>query len=132
MNRVIAADRERVAVTGGYPNFEIGANRFNPGCDRGSAAMNRMETERIHVVREAAGAADAGNHHKIFALDAELGKHRLHRGENGVVAAAWAPADLLVRLKIFFGQWRGCPAGRHFFLFQTPTITFPLTTPPIF
>src|SRR5260370_24785911 len=120
MNRVIAADRERVAVTGGYPNFEIGANRFNPGCDRGSAAMNRMETERIHVVREAAGAADAGNHHKIFALDAELGKHRLHRGENGVVAAAWAPADFLVRLKIFFCQWRWLRGASHLLSVPSP------------
>src|SRR5258707_872493 len=89
------------------------------GCDRGCAAMNRMEAERIHVVREAAGAADAGNHHKILALDAELGEHRLHRGENGVVAAAWAPADLLVGLKVFFCQRRWQRGGRHFLWLQT-------------
>src|SRR6266852_2456822 len=128
MNRVIAADRERVAVTGGYPNFEIGLNRFNPRCNRGRTAMDGVETERIHVVREAAGAADAGNHHKIFALDAELGKHRLHRGENGVVAAAWAPADFLVRLKIFFGQWRWQRGGRHFLWLQTQLPILPIAS----
>ena len=100
VNGVIAADGERIAVTGGHPDFEIGTRDFQAGGNGGRAAVNRVKAERVHVIREAAGAADAGNDHEFFARDAEFGENGLHGGENGVVAAAGAPADFLVGLKI--------------------------------
>jgi len=66
--------------------------------------VDGMESKRIHVIRKAAGTTDAGDDHKIFPLDAEFRKTRMHRGENGVIAAAGAPADLLIGLKIFFSS----------------------------
>src|SRR5208337_2804980 len=58
------------------------------------------------VIREAAGAADAGDHHKILAGHAQLRENGLHGGEDGVIAAPRAPAHLLIGLEILFGEWR--------------------------
>jgi hypothetical protein len=101
---VVAADREGVAVTGGYPNFEVGANGFDAGGDGGRAAVNGVEAKSVHVIREAGRAADAGDDDEVFALDAEFREDRLDGGKNGVVAAAGAPADFLVGLEVFFGE----------------------------
>ncbi len=103
---VIAADGKSVTVTGGDPDFEIGADGFDARGDRGRTAVNGMEAEGVHVIGEAAGAANAGHDHEIFALDAELGEHGLYGGENGIVAAAGTPADFLVGLEVFFGERR--------------------------
>ena len=65
--------------------------------------MDSVEAERVHVIREAAGAADARDEDEFFARDAELGEDHLHGGEDGVVSAAWAPADFLVGLEVFLG-----------------------------
>ena len=102
VNGVIAADGEGIAVTGGDPNVEFGARDFQASGDGGRAAVNRVKAEGVHVIGEAAGAADAGDEDEFFARDAEFGEHGLHGGEDGVVAAAWAPANFLVGLKIFF------------------------------
>src|SRR5207302_21351 len=59
VNRVIAADGKGVTVTSGDPNFEIGANRFQAGGDGWRAAVNRVETKRIHVIRKTRRAADS-------------------------------------------------------------------------
>src|SRR4029077_5319374 len=104
MNRVIPADGQSVTVTRSHPHFQIGPDGLDPRGNRRCAAVNRMEPERIHVIRETAGTADARNNHKILALDAEFREYGLHRGKNGVVAAAWTPTNFLVGLKIFFGQ----------------------------
>jgi len=102
VNGVVAADGESVTVAGGDPDFEVGANYFETGGDRRCAAVNRVETERIHVIRETGRAADAGDDYEILTLDAEFRKNGLDGGQNGVVAAAGAPADFLVGLKVFF------------------------------
>jgi hypothetical protein len=101
---VIAADGESVSVSRSDPDFEIGANGLEAGGDGGRAAMNCMETERVHVIRKARGAADARDDHEIFTLDAEFGEDGLHGSEDGVVAAAGAPANFLVGLEVFFGE----------------------------
>src|SRR4029079_12435796 len=55
----------------------------------------------VHVVRESGRAADAGDEHEVLGLDPGLGQHELNRGEDAVVAATGAPANLLVRLEVF-------------------------------
>src|SRR5271155_1140525 len=102
VNGVVAADGERVAVAGGYPYVEIGADQFHAGGDGGRAAVDGVETEGVHVIREAAGAADAGDEDEFLARDAEFSEDGLNGGEDGVIAAAGAPADFLVGLEIFF------------------------------
>jgi hypothetical protein len=79
VNGVIAADGQGVAVAGGHPDFEIGARDLEAGGDGGRAAVNRVEAEGVHVIREAAGAADAGNEHEIFARDAPAPRRRTAR-----------------------------------------------------
>ena len=107
VNGVIAANGKRIAVAGRNPNFEVRANRLYTSGNRGRTAVNGVKAERIHVIRKTAGAADTGDHNKILTLDAEVGKNRLNGGKNGVVAATGAPANFLVRLKIFLGERRG-------------------------
>src|SRR5581483_906521 len=58
----------------------------------------------VHVVREAARAADARHEDGVLQPHAEFGEEELHGGEHRVVAAARAPADLLVRLEVLPGQ----------------------------
>ena len=103
MDGVIAADGERIAVTGGDPDVEIGANEFHAGGHGGRAAVNGVEAEYIHVIRKTAGAADAGDEDEFFLGDFQVGEDHLHGGKDGVVAAARAPADFLVGLEVFFG-----------------------------
>src|SRR5258708_1042276 len=100
VNRVIPTDGQRVAVASGDPNFQVRTNSLDAGSYGRRTTMNRMETKCVHVIREAAGAADTGNNHEVLALDAQLWKDGLHRGENRVVSAARAPAHFLVGLKI--------------------------------
>src|SRR6185436_10953733 len=60
-------------------------------------------TVRVDVVRKPARAADARHHHHLVLREAELGEHLLRGVEDGVVAAARAPADLLVALEVGLG-----------------------------
>ncbi len=96
VDQVVAADRERVAVAGDDPHRQLGPRRLEPGGDRRRAAVDGVEAVGVHVVREAARAADAGDEDEVLARDAELGQHLLHLREDRVVAAARAPADVLV------------------------------------
>ena len=122
VNGVIAADGKRVAVAGGDPDFEFGMRELDSRGHGRRAPVNGVKAEGVHVIGEAAGAADSGNHHELFARDAQLGENGLHGGKNGVVAAARAPANFLVGLKILLGQnghcvsvvirfWLPCPAS---------------------
>ena len=104
VDEVVAADRERVAVSGDDPDGEVGTRGGEPGRDRGRAAVDRVHPVRLHVVREAGGAADAGDEDDALARDAELGHELLDGGEDRVVAAARAPADLLVGLQVLRRQ----------------------------
>ncbi len=69
------------------------------------AAVDRVDAVGVHVVRKAAGAADAGDEHDLLARDAEGRQHLLHLGEDRVVAAAGAPADVLVAGEVVGGEF---------------------------
>jgi len=42
--------------------------------------MDGVEAERVHVIRKAGRAADAGDDDEVFAFDAKVGEDRLDRG----------------------------------------------------
>ena len=96
VHQVVAADRQAVAVAGDDPHVQIGPHRLQPGRHRRGPAVDRVHAVRVHVVREAARAADAGDEHDLLARDAERRHHLFHLGENRVVAAAGTPADVLI------------------------------------
>lgn len=104
MHEVVAADGERVSVSGDHPDLHIGACDFDAGCNRGRTTMDTVEPVGVHVVREPAGAADARDEHELFLGEPKRGKNFFHLGENGIVAAARAPADFLVTGEILGGQ----------------------------
>src|SRR5262249_43406062 len=71
-----------------------------PGRDRRGPAVDRVEAVGVHVIREAARAADPGDEDDIFLGNAQVRHRLLDRGEDGVVAAAGAPPHVLVRLEV--------------------------------
>ena len=79
VDQVVAADRQRVAVAGHDPDREVVARGGEAGGERGRAAVDAVHPVRVHVVGEAAGAADAGHEHDPVRRDAELGHQLLDR-----------------------------------------------------
>ena len=92
---VVPADRERVAVPGDDPDHQLRPRQLEAGGDRGRPAVDRVEAVRVHVVREAAGAADAADEDDVLLGDPEVGHHLLRLGQDRVVAAARAPLRIL-------------------------------------
>src|SRR5258707_12983533 len=89
---------------------------FYAGGHGRSAAMNRVEAARVHVVRKAARAADPGNNDKFFARNPELRENGMHGGNNRVISAAGEPADFRVLLKILLRKNRFTATGTIHFL----------------
>src|SRR6058998_3294846 len=101
VQHVVAADREPVAVPRHDEHLEIRARQPQPGGDSRRAAVDRMEPVGVHVVREAARAADPRDEDDVLLRDAEVGHRLLHRGEDRVVSAPGAPPDVLIGLEVF-------------------------------
>src|SRR5216683_544436 len=92
---------------------------FDASRNGGASAMNRVKAERIHVVREPARAANAGNYDEFLARDSKFRKHGLNGRKNGVISATRTPADFLVRLEILLGKyWNRCRS--HWSFLQIP------------
>ena len=100
VDQVVAADREAVAVAGDDPHLQVGVGEPQAGGERRGAAVDGVEAVGVHVVREAAGAADARDERHLLAWHADRGERLLHLGEDRVVPATGAPADLLVGLEV--------------------------------
>ena len=96
MDQVVAADRQRVAVTGDDPHRQVLAGQRQAGRDGRRAAVDRVETVGLQVVREPARAADAADERDVLAAQPQLGQEVADGVEDDVVTAAGAPADLLV------------------------------------
>ena len=96
MDQVIAADREHVAVTADHPHVQIGPRHRQTGGDRRRSAVDAVHAVGVHVVREPGSAADARDEHRVVRFGTEARHQHPHRREDGVVAAARAPAHLLV------------------------------------
>ena len=106
VDQVVAPDRQRVTVTGHDPHRQVAARGGQAGGDGRRAAVDRVHAVGVEVVREPRGAADARDEDDVLALEPELGQEALHRGQDGVVAAAGAPADLLVGGELLLGLRR--------------------------
>jgi hypothetical protein len=113
VDQVVPADRERVAVAGDDPHREVGPRRGEAGRDRRSPSVDRVHAERLDVVREAGGAADPRDEDEVLAGHAELRQEGLDAREDRVVAAARAPAHLLVGLEVLGRQLHEAVAGAH-------------------
>ena len=104
MDEVIAPDGERIAVTRHDPNVQVGPRRRDAGGDGRRASMNGMNAIGVHVVHEPSRAPDAGNEHDALGRNPQLGQEPLHRGQDGVVATAGTPPNLLVGGEVLLGQ----------------------------
>ena len=111
VDQVVATDRERVAVTGDDPHRQVGARGRDAGRDRRRTSVDRVHAVGLEVVGEPRRAADAGDEHDVLPAQAEIGQEALHGLEYGVVAAARAPADLLVAGEVLAGL--GLLGRRH-------------------
>jgi hypothetical protein len=114
VQQMIAADAAAVAVTGDDEDLELGPRQLETGGDRGSPAVDGVEPVRVHVVREAARAADPGDEHDVLPRDAEVGHHLLHRAQDRVVPAAGAPAHVLVGFELLLGVLRQRSRRPHY------------------
>jgi hypothetical protein len=106
VHRMVAADTECVAVAGDDPHVEFGIGELDPGRDGRSATVDGVEAVARHVVGKAARAADAADEYGVFARDAKVGHGPLDGFQYGIVAAARAPAHLLVRGPVLGGGRR--------------------------
>ena len=110
VQEVVAADRQRVAVARDHPDHEVRARGLEAGRERRRPPVDRVEPVGVHVVRQPAGAADARDEHDVLPRHAEVRHHLLGLGEDRVVAAARAPAHLLVGHEVLPGQLDGLGA----------------------
>src|SRR5215475_1220758 len=83
------------------------------------APVDGVEAIGVHVVREAARAADARDEHDVFLGDAEIGHRLLHGAQDRVVTAPRAPAHVLVGLEILLGVARAVRRGLGGSLYRT-------------
>jgi hypothetical protein len=67
--------------------------------------MDPMDAIGVHVVGETAGTADPRDEDNILAGHPLLRENLLHLGENRVIAAAGAPASVLVAGEIVWRQY---------------------------
>ena len=112
VDEVVAADGQRVAVTGRHPDREARVGHLDARCHGVGAAVDRVEAEGLHVVDEARRAADARYEReevvgRVGAVG-NLGQCALHGVQDGVVAAAGAPAYFLVAFEIRRGVFEVC------------------------
>ena len=88
---VAAADREAVAVAADHDHGQPVVGHLDAGRHRQSAAVQAVKAVRVHEEREARGAADAGDDHRVLGRDAELVHRAGHAFGHAEVAAARAP-----------------------------------------
>src|SRR6267378_7159428 len=115
MHEVISTDRQCISVTGYHPDAQFWIRRFYARGNRRCSSVNRVKPVCVHIIWESGRAADPRDENDLFARDTQFGHHFLNIIQDRIVAASWAPTNLLARNKIRFGQlvwwWRG--AKRH-------------------
>jgi hypothetical protein len=115
MHQVVAADREAVAVARDHPDVEVGIGELDTGRDGRGPAVDGVEAIGFDVVGKARGTADPRDEDRVVGVGPELGQRLLHGLEDRVVAAAGAPADLLVGGPVLGSRlfWRAVEDGGH-------------------
>ena len=86
------ADAAAVAVAGVDEHRQVRPRHLDALGDRERAAVDAVEAVGLHVVREAARAADSGHEHGALRSEILVAAQALDRREDGVVAATAAPA----------------------------------------
>ena len=116
VDEVVAADGQAVAVAGHDPDVQLGPDQLQARGHGRRPAVEGLEAVGVEVVRQPARTADAGDEHQPFARHAQRRQHLLEHGQDREVAAAGAPAHLLVAGQVFGGQGRDRRRG-HAMLF---------------
>ena len=101
---VAGADRRAVAVAHDDEHGEVRAMQPDPRRNRQRATVNAVKSVGLEVMREPAGATDAGDEYRLFGDELLARQELLHRGEDRVIAAAGAPAGagaLVVAQRVF-------------------------------
>ena len=78
------------------PTSEVGTGHRQPGRHRRGASVDGVHPVGVHVVREPARAADAGNEHDVLARNAEARHQFLSLGQYRIIAAARTPPHRLI------------------------------------
>ena len=73
MDEVVAANRQRITVTGDDPHPEVLAGRGDTGGDRGGPAVDGVHAIRVDVVGESRRAANARHDHRVLLRNAQFG-----------------------------------------------------------
>src|SRR6266540_989769 len=98
--RRAGAEGERVAGAGDDPHHQLGPGDLDARREGRGAAVERVHPVVVHVVREARGAADAGDEDDVLALHPDVRERPLHLVDDREVAAAGAPARIDARLEV--------------------------------
>ena len=101
MHRVIAADRQRISVTGDDPHVQLWIGQLDTGRHRWCTAMDGVETIGLHIIGKARGAANAADEDGIGRISTKVGHRALYGLENGVIAATRAPTHFLIGFPVF-------------------------------
>ena len=107
---MIAADGERVAVAAEHEHVQVGPRQRDAAGKRQRAAVNVVHAVRLHEIREAAGAADAGNGGDLLVPQLALLDQLEVQREHGEIAAAGTPRRMIGG-DFLFGQRLALGAG---------------------
>ena len=117
VDQVVSADTEAVAVAGDHPDAQVGIGQLDAGGHGGSPAVDGMKAVGIHIVGEPAGTTDTGDEYYLLLGMPQLREGFLHLCQDGIIAAARAPAYDLVRDEILAfkrGLFDFSRINRHF------------------
>ena len=100
---VVAANGEAVAVAGDDPDLQVWIGDLQAGGQSGRSTVDAVDAVGVHIVGKSAGAANAGDEDHILFKRILVCQNTLQLGQDGVIAAAGAPAHHLIRNKVFAG-----------------------------
>ena len=98
---MVEADGVAVAVAAYRKDGQVRVRQFHALGDGQGPAVDAVDAVGIEVARQAAGAADAGDHDQLFRFQAEIGRRPFDGGLHGEIAAARAPVWFDAVMKIF-------------------------------
>ena len=104
MDRMISPDTETIPVTGDNPDAELGTARLQPRSNSRGPAMDRMHAIGIHIIGEPAATANPGYNNNVLPGYSQSRHDPLYLGEDDIIPASRAPADLLISCKILGRQ----------------------------
>src|SRR5262249_23514705 len=107
VDQMARANAKHIAIAADRHNGQVWACHLHALSHWQGAAMHAMEAEGADEVWEAAGAADARNHHRLVYWAFERGQRGVSGVQHAEVTAAGAPGWLYVAFEIFGCQCNG-------------------------